>query len=190
MSAAARSSALTRSQLLEICWRSQAISLACPGVAAASQHSCRRSLPPPVWPLFTPLPVCCHSACRGQLSAGQRRVAFDSLGMYQQLQAAGHDPRGPEAWAAARRYAAAVSAILAADGVRCEAGASIGVCCHRWRSCFVQLVPVAVHAAQLPACNASRQLLSCGSTCPRAAAGAPRPLLRSWSRCRSGRCGT
>ncbi|PRW33780.1 nuclear pore complex NUP85 [Chlorella sorokiniana] len=54
----------------------------------------------------------------GQLSAGQRRVAFDSLGMYQQLQAAGHDPRGTEAWAAARRYAAAVSAILAADGVR------------------------------------------------------------------------
>lgn len=54
----------------------------------------------------------------GQLSAGQRRVAFDSLGMYQQLQSAGHDPRGPEAWAAARRYAAAVSAILAADGVR------------------------------------------------------------------------
>ncbi len=65
------------------------------------------------------LPCCASGFCRGQLSAGQRRVAFDSLGMYQQLQGAEHDPRGAEAWAAARRFAAAVSAILAADGIRC-----------------------------------------------------------------------
>ena len=46
-------------------------------------------------------------------------MAYDSLGMYQQLAQAGCEPRSPEGWAATRRYAAAISAILAADGVRC-----------------------------------------------------------------------
>lgn len=59
---------------------------------------------------------------RGQLSAGQRRVAYDSLGMYQQLAQLGTEALSPDGWAASQRYAQAVSAILAADGVRCVEG--------------------------------------------------------------------
>lgn len=162
-------------------WRAhQGPSCCCAAAAAAAAH---RSAAVPQF--CHALPVPSH---RGQLSAGQRRVAFDSLGMYQQLQAAGHDPRGAEAWAAARRYAAAISAILAADGIRCELSAqfrraviagSVGCVHSAWLVTVVALCPTVLscHIEPSPA----------GMP---AAAGAPRPQLRSWPRCRSGRCGT
>lgn len=57
-------------------------------------------------------------SCRGWLSAGQRRIAYDSLGAYQQLQQASLEPLTPESWAQAARYSKTVGAVLAADGVR------------------------------------------------------------------------
>lgn len=46
-------------------------------------------------------------------------MAFDSLGMYQQLRQGGAEALSPDSWAQAHRYAKTVSSILAADGVRC-----------------------------------------------------------------------
>lgn len=66
------------------------------------------------------------------LSSGLRRIAYDSLGVYQQLHAAALDPRSPEAWAQARRYAQTVSAILGADGVRRAFPAVPGWLLPRW----------------------------------------------------------
>lgn len=54
----------------------------------------------------------------GSLSAGQRRIAYDSLGAYQQLQQTALEPLTPDAWAQAARYSKTVGAVLAADGVR------------------------------------------------------------------------
>lgn len=61
---------------------------------------------------------CLHPFCRGSLSAGQRRIAYDSLGAYQQLQQTALEPLTPDAWAQAARYSKTVGAVLAADGVR------------------------------------------------------------------------
>lgn len=61
---------------------------------------------------------CDHHCCRGALSAGQRRIAYDSLGCYQALRQAALEPLSPEAWGQTARYSKTVSAVLAADGVR------------------------------------------------------------------------
>ena len=87
----------------------------------------RRRPPAPV--LLKPAHHSAHQdghCCRGALTAGQRRIAYDSLGMYQQLHQAALDPLSPEAWSQTMQYSRTVSAILAADGVR-WAGAVGGV---------------------------------------------------------------
>jgi hypothetical protein len=58
---------------------------------------------------------------RGDLSAGQRRIAYDTQGQYQSLQGAALEPLSPAAWSATLQYSRTVSAILGADGVRCAA---------------------------------------------------------------------
>jgi len=62
------------------------------------------------------------AACRGGLSAGQRRIAYDSLGVYQQLHQAALEPLSPESWSQTARYSKTISTILAADGVRWAGG--------------------------------------------------------------------
>lgn len=88
-----------------------------PNAPAYSRRRRQRRRRPPSEPCFRRPPPR-RPPRRGQLSAGQRRVAYDSLGMYQQLQGAGLEPLSPEAWAAAHHFTTTVSAILAADGVR------------------------------------------------------------------------
>ena len=68
----------------------------------------------------SPTSGCC--CCRGSLTAGQRRIAYDSLGMYQSLHQAALDPLSPEAWSQTMQHSRTVSAILAADGVRWAGG--------------------------------------------------------------------
>ena len=56
---------------------------------------------------------------RGSLSAGARRIAYDSLSQFQALQSAQLEPLTPDAWVQAARYSKTISEVLSADGVRC-----------------------------------------------------------------------
>ena len=63
--------------------------------------------------------------CRGAQGPAQRRIAYDSLGLFQQLQQRAPEPLSPEAWSQTMQYSRTVSTVLAPDGVRCalaEAG--------------------------------------------------------------------